>query len=358
MLTMLLAQSLYLPPKASTVAPEVDTLFNWILGVTAFFCLLIFVTMAYFAIKYRHRPGRVAPESTAHSTALELTWTIIPIIIVLVIFYYGFKGFLDESVVPPNAYEVNVHSQMWSWGFVYPNGFLSDELHVPKGRPIRLVLTSSDVVHSLYMPAMRVQKMTVPGRYNRIWIEATKSGTFPIYCAQYCGTKHSEMLSKLVVHDSDAEFQKWLADASDLTKNPLFKTNGPKWAGEQVMKSHGCFQCHSTDGKAGTGPTLKDVFGSQVVTDHGTITADENYVHESVLYPQAKIVKGFGPVMPSFLGTVKDNEIGWIIAYLKSISTNYKEQTLSLPAPGGQPATAPASGASAPAPGASVPAPK
>jgi cytochrome c oxidase subunit 2 len=318
----------------------VDTLFNWILGVTAFFCLLIFVLMAYFAWRYRHRPGHEGGEAAGHSTALELTWTIIPSIISLVIFYYGFRGFLDESVIPPNAYEVQVRSWMWGWGFVYPNGFESNELHVPKDRPIRLVLTSNDVVHSLYLPAMRVQKMTVPGRYNRFWFEATQAGEFPIYCAQYCGTSHSKMLSKVVVHNTPEEFATWLEKASDLTTDPHFT---PKWAGEQIMKAKGCFQCHSTNGTAGTGPTLKDVFGSQVVTNEGTVTADENYIHESVLYPQKKIVKGFTPVMPSFLGSLKDREIGWIIAYLKSISANYHGGDLN-PAP----ATAPAPGGAAP----------
>ena len=341
MFTTLLAQSLYLPPKASTVAPEVDNLFNWILATTAFFCLLIFVMMAYFMIKYRHQPGREGGSAAGHSTALELTWTIIPTIISLVIFYYGFKGFLDESVVPPNAYEVQVRSWMWGWGFVYPNGFESNELHIPKDRPIRLVLTSNDVIHSLYLPAMRVQKMTVPGRYNRFWVEATQVGEYPIYCAQYCGTSHSEMLSKVVVHKDDAEFSKWLDYESDPSRHPGFT---PAKGGEDLMRARGCFQCHSMTGAAGTGPSLKDVFGSQQVTDQGNVLADENYVRESILYPQKKIVKGFGPVMPSFLGSLKDNQIDWIIAYLKSNSVNFKGGDLVTPSA----ATAPAPGSASP----------
>jgi cytochrome c oxidase subunit 2 len=315
-----LANSLYFPPSASTVAPHVDALFNGILIVTAFFCLLIFVLMIAFAIKFRHRPGKTIGAPAGHSTALELTWTIIPIIICIVIFYYGFKGYLDETVVPPNAYEIQVHSQMWNWSFEYPNGHIDPELHIPKGQPVHLILESADVVHSLYIPAFRVQKMTVPGRYNRIWVQATRLGEYPIYCAQYCGTQHSQMMSKCVVHDP-ADFAKWLEVASNPEKQKGFT---PEKAGKQVMTAHGCFQCHTTNGSALIGPTLKDVFGSDVLLQDGShVHADENYVHESILYPQKKIVKGFGPVMPSFLGTLKDREIGWIIAYLKSISSHY-----------------------------------
>jgi cytochrome c oxidase subunit 2 len=331
MLTFL-AQSAYLPPKASTVAPYVDLLFNAILFITAFFCLLIFVMMGVFAFKYRHRPGNEGGESPGHSTALELTWTIIPTIIVLVIFYYGFKGFLNETVVPPNAYEINVQSRMWNWGFVYPNGHVDPELHIPKDRPIRLVLTSDDVIHSLYIPAFRVQKMTVPGRYNRFWVEATQAGDFPVYCAQYCGTNHAEMITKCIVHEQ-ADFNAWLEVASNPEKQSGFT---PARAGEQIMKARGCFQCHSMDGSASTGPTLKDAFGrTEALSDGSTITVDENYIRESIYYPQKKIVKGFGPVMPAFLGSLKDREIDWIIAYLKNNSAHF--QAGDAPAPASAP---------------------
>lgn len=316
----ILAQSAYLPPKASTVAPEVDGLFNTILGITTFFCLLIFVSMIVFAIKYRHRVGHEGGASPGHSTALELTWTIIPTIIVLTVFYYGFKGFLNETVVPPNAYEVQVDGYMWGWAFTYPNGHVDPELHIPKDRPVRLVLSSKDVIHSLYLPAFRMQKSAVPGRYNRFWVQATQLGEFPVYCAQYCGQNHAEMITKVVVHDA-AEFPKWLEVASDLSKQPGFT---PVKAGAQLVAARGCTNCHHTDGTASTGPTFKDLFGKQEALNDGTVTVDENYIRESILYPQKRIVKGFGPVMPAFLGSLKDNEIDWIIWYLKSISANYK----------------------------------
>ncbi|HYO07926.1 MAG TPA: cytochrome c oxidase subunit II [Tepidisphaeraceae bacterium] len=340
MLTTILAQQLYLPPKASTVAPDVDALFNWILGITIFFCLLIFIGIVVFGIKYRHRRGHEGGNSPGHSTALELTWTIIPTIIVLIIFYYGFRGFLDQTVVPPNAYEIQVDSYMWGWGFIYPNGHVNPELHIPKNRPIRLVLTSRDVIHSLYIPAFRVQKMTVPGRYNRFWVEATQTGEFPILCAQYCGTSHSEMLTKAVVHEQ-ADFAAWLEKASDLSKQPEFEKQGPAWAGAQIVKARGCLQCHSLDGSAGQGPTLKDLFGKQEVLNDGTVTVDENYISESILDPAKRVVKGFQPIMPSFRGSLKPQEIDWINWYLKSISANYKGGSPPMGAPaGGAPAGA------------------
>jgi len=322
LMTHILAQSAYLPPKASTIAPEVDRVFNAILIITAFFCLLIFTGVTVFAIKYRHRPGHEGGESPGHSTALELTWTIVPTIIVLVIFYYGFRGYLDMTVVPPNAYEIQVNSRTWAWSFLYPNGYESPDLHIPRNRPVRLVLTSQDVIHSLYLPAFRSQKQAVPGRYNRFWIQGTELGEYPIYCAQYCGTSHSEMLAKLIVHEP-ADFDQWLETASNLEKRPEFQQQGPAWAGEQLVRARGCLQCHSLDGSASTGPTFKDLFGRQEALADGTVTVDENYIRESILYPNKRVVKGFQPVMPSFLG-MKDKEIDWIEWYLKSLSSHYQ----------------------------------
>ena len=334
--THILAQSAYLPPKASTYAPEVDRVFNGILLITTFFCLLIFAGMLYFAIKYRHRPGHEGGESPGHSTALELTWTIVPTIIVLVVFYYGFRGYLDMTVVPPNAYEITVESKMWNWGFVYPNGHVNPELHIPQNRPVRLILTSGDVIHSLYIPAFRSQKQAVPGRYNRFWIQATELGEYPVYCAQYCGTNHSEMITKLVVH-APADFDAWLETASNLEKRPEFQQQGPAWAGNEIIKGRGCLQCHSLDGSAGTGPTFKDLFGRQETLNDGSVAVDENYVRESILYPNKHIVQGYQAVMPSFLGQLKDREIDWIIAAMKTHSVNFKGGT-----PSGGPPAAPA----------------
>ena len=350
--THILAQSAYLPPKASTYAPEVDRVFNAILLITTFFCLLIVAGMLYFAIRYRHRPGHEGGESPGHSTALELTWTIVPTIIVLTIFYYGFRGYLDMTVVPPNAYEITVESKMWNWGFVYPNGHVNPELHIPKNRPVRLILTSGDVIHSLYIPAFRAQKQAVPGRYNRFWIQGTQAGDFPVYCAQYCGTSHSEMITRVVVHEP-ADFDAWLETASNPEKQPDFT---PARAGAQLIQRRGCQQCHSLDGSAGTGPTFKDLFGRQEALGDGSVQVDENYIRESILYPNKRIVQGFQAVMPSYLGSLKDKEIDWIIAALKQNSQHFKGGgagvTGAPPAvPGGvQPVQSAQPGATQPAP--------
>jgi cytochrome c oxidase subunit II len=314
--------SIYMPPEASTVAPQVDWLFNFILGITIFFCVLIFAGMLVFCIKYRHRPGHTGGASPGHSTGLELTWTIIPTIIVLVVFFYGFRGFLDMAVVPPNAYEIIVQSKMWNWAFQYPNGTVTSELHVPKDRPIRIVLTSDDVIHSFYIPAFRTQKMSVPGRYNRAWFQATKLSPpegFPIYCAQYCGTNHSEMISKVIVEEQ-TNFDRWLENASNPEKQADFT---PAGQGEKLYKARGCAGCHTVDGSHSTGPSWKDMFGSKVsLSDGSTVVAEENYVRDSVLYPSKQIVQGYPAVMPSFLGQLKDKEIGWLIDYMKTVSVH------------------------------------
>jgi cytochrome c oxidase subunit 2 len=185
----------------------------------------------------------------------------------------------------------------------------------------------------LYIPAFRSQKQAVPGRYNRFWIQATETGEYPVYCAQYCGTNHSKMITKIVVHDP-SDFDKWLEIASNPEKQAGFT---PVKAGEQLFKAKGCLNCHTLDGNGSTGPTFKDLFGRQETLNDGAVTVDENYIRESVLYPNKHIVKGFQPQMPSFLGSLRDREIDWIIAALKAHSANYKGG-----APNGTPASAPA----------------
>src|SRR3954468_10606928 len=231
--------SFWMPEQASTVAGSVDGLYNFIYYLSLFFFLLITFLVIWFIIKYRHREGGTVHEPAAgHSTALELTWTIIPTVLVLVIFYYGFRGFINMMVEPPNSYEVVVNARMWSWNFTYPGGqIVSDELHIPVNTPIRFVTTSDDVIHSLFLPAMRVKRDVVPGRYNRFWVEATKTGTFDIYCAEYCGQKHSMMLSKVVVHEAD-DFKKWLEEQKDWTGRL-----SPVEAGQGLIRTRGCVQC-------------------------------------------------------------------------------------------------------------------
>jgi len=344
----------WMPKQASTFAPQVDNLFYFILWVSVFFFMLVAILMVIFVIKYRHREGHTATPTPSHSTALELTWTVIPTILVLTMFYFGFKAYMDMAVAPPNSYEVQVTAQTWAWSFTYPNGYTSGaELHVPRGVPVRLVLSSQDVIHSLFIPNFRIKKDAVPGRYNRFWFEATEVGEYPIYCAEYCGAQHSEMLGKVVVHPvnardvnpagSEAEkitFSEWLEKASDWEKAGI----APAEAGKKLYDR--CKQCHSLDGSAGTGPTFKDLWGREEEMSDGTkILVDENYVHESIINPNAHIVKGYPSpsVMPTFKGQLKEpRDINAIIALLKTISTHTKPDADVASTQQASPATQPA----------------
>lgn len=314
-----LAASFWMPEGASTYAGEIDRLFNFILYLSIFFFVLIAAMMALFIWRYRHRPGGPEHGQPTHSTALELTWTIIPTILVVIIFYGGFKSYLRMSVAPPNAYEIQVTGRMWNWSFTYPNGHTDSELHIPVNTPIRLVMTSEDVIHSFFVPAFRIKRDLLPQRFNKLWFQAHQTGTFDIYCAEYCGTGHSVMRGQVFVQEP-GEFRKWLEEAA---KWELRMT--PVQAGQMFYEKRGCVQCHSIDGSRIIGPSFKDFFGRQVVTADGkSLLADENYIHESIVDPGAKISAGFDNVMPSFKTSLREQDIAAIIAYLKTISQHHK----------------------------------
>ena len=313
--------SFWLPPDASTTAHNVDWLFQFILGISVFFFLLIVAVMIFFVIRFRRRAGHAAEDSPSHNTALEITWTVIPVILVAVIFYFGFKGFIDMATPPGNAYEVQVEGQKWSWTFTYPNGYVDSNLHVPVDRPVILVMSSADVIHSLFIPAFRVKQDVVPGRYTKIWFEATEVGEFDIFCAEYCGTSHSDMLAKAVVHGPGG-FETWLAEASN-----FLATMSPVDAGRKLVQVRGCFQCHTTDGTARIGPSFKEVFGrSRALATGQKVVVDENYIRESILEPMAQVAAGYDPVMPTYQGRLKDDEILAIIEYMKSLSGAGEEE--------------------------------
>ena len=306
----------WMPVQASTGAPAVDRLFFFILWLSVAFFVLIVGLMVLFVVRYRRRAARTAPDaSPSHNTALELTWTIIPLILVIVIFAWGFKVFMDMSTPPGNAYEVLVTGQKWKWLFTYPNGHVDENLHVPVDTPVRLVMTSEDVIHSFYVPAFRMKKDVVPGRYTKAWFRANRTGEFQVYCAEYCGTSHSDMLSMVVVHEPGG-FESWLEKAAD-----FLNTMSPAEAGAKLVAQRGCAQCHSVDGRGGIGPSLKGVFGHQVQLVSGPpLVADEDYIRESILEPQARVVAGYQPVMPTYKGRLKDAEITAIIEYLKVLA--------------------------------------
>lgn len=313
-----IAAGFWMPKQGSTSAARVDWLFYWITGISTFFFALVVFLLLYFVWKYRARPGHVEQPSAEHNTPLEVTWTVVPVLIVVWIFWEGFTGFVDLATPPENAYEVQVLGQKWNWSFTYDNGVTSPDLHVPVDTDVRLIMTSQDVIHSLYIPEFRIKRDAVPGRYEKEWFHATATGDYQIFCAEYCGTQHSSMLSKVIVQ-TPAEFKKWLdAEGNFIEKLPPDKL----WeGGQKLYNQRGCKQCHSIDGTVGIGPSFKGIWGHQAsLVGGGSVMVDENYVRESILEPQAKIVAGFqAGVMPTFQGRLKDKEITAIIEYLKTL---------------------------------------
>ncbi|HEY0009346.1 MAG TPA: cytochrome c oxidase subunit II [Tepidisphaeraceae bacterium] len=343
-----------LPPGNATIAAEIDWLTWFILWVCIIFGGLVFLATILISIRYRFRAGvNEKGKGPTHSTLLEIVWSVIPGIIVLLIAIWGFQGYINYTVAPQNALEIQVEGRKWNWAFTYPNGYTEDTLHVPKGVPIRLIMSSQDVIHSLYFPTFRIKKDVVPGRYNKMWFTATevsplkeglsyenpdsfagptadKDSGFPIYCTEYCGTNHSTMLTRVHVHPDTASYQAWL----DLASDPFKRNKPPVEIGAQFYISKGCATCHSSDGTTGVGPTWKDLFGKEgKFQDGATYVADENYIRESILYPTKHLVQGYPPNMPSYLGKLSDREISALVRYMKSISTHYKGTPDELKAP-------------------------
>ena len=306
--------SLWFPAPSSTGAADVDRLFFFILGICTLFFVLIVGLMTWFVWRYRSRPGHSPAATASHNNWLEITWSVIPAILVGVIFLWGFLGYVNARTPPDNSYEIQVVAKKWSWAFIYPNGHVDNNLHVPVGRPVTLVMSSDDVIHSLYVPAFRLKMDLVPGRYSKTWFEATTVGEHILFCAEYCGTGHSTMNAKVVVHAS-GEFEKWLEEAANFMDDLT-----PVQAGEILYTRRGCVQCHSVDGSAKAGPSFKEVFGTeQRMSDGNTLVVDENYLRESILEPQAKVRQGYRPVMPTYKGQLNDEELSALIQYIKSL---------------------------------------
>lgn len=312
----------WMPEQAAEQAGQVDSLFYLIFWICMFFFTLLMAVMVIFAIRYRRREeGEAVEPSPSHNTKLEVLWTAIPVALVLVIFYFGFRAYMDQVTPPTDAYEIQVTGQKWKWSFTYPNGYIDELLHVPADRPVRLVMTSEDVIHSMSIPAFRVKQDVVPGRYTKVWFTAIEPGQYDIYCAEYCGDQHSAMISTVYVHTPE-EFDAWIAENSDVLGSGSLADGG-----ERIYNILGCKQCHSLDGAPGVGPTFQDLYGSERrFRDGDPLTADEDYIRESVLDPMAKVSLGFEPVMPTFQGRIKDREITALIAFLKTLSVHVSDE--------------------------------
>ncbi|MBW8888261.1 MAG: cytochrome c oxidase subunit II [Fibrobacteres bacterium] len=308
------AKTFWLPEKASTFTSIVDPAFDLYLWISVFFFGLIVILITVFTFKYlRRRPDQLATAQITHNLTLELSWTIIPLIIVMALFFVGMKGFLHMRVAPSGYMQVNVKGQKWSWSFEYPAGAVNDTLVVPVNTPVKLAMTSRDVIHSFFIPAFRAKADVLPNRWNAIWFQATRTGVFPVECTQYCGTNHSYMWTAVKVVEPDV-YQEWLANASDPGKG---KT--PEQFGALLYQKRGCNACHSIDGSKGVGPSWKGLYGRQETTNMGMVMVDEAYLKESMMVPTAKVVTGFQPVMPVFQGVLSDREIAALMAYIKSL---------------------------------------
>jgi len=298
------------PQRASTQAGNVDALYIFLVIVAAMMTLLIFVSILYFAARYRHRRG-VPAEQIEGSIPLEITWSIIPLGVFMVIFLWGAVVYFKSRTPPRDATEVYVVAKQWMWKLEHAEGQREiNQLHVPVGRDVKLIMTSQDVIHSFFVPAFRMKQDVLPGRYTMAWFRATQPGTYHLFCTQYCGTQHSGMIGSIVVMEP-AQYEAWMSGSPT---GPLSA------AGEKIFAELGCATCHRSDSQ-GRGPNLQGVFGKPVQLEDGrTVTADENYLRECILSPGDKRVKGFQPIMPTFQGLVSEEQVTALVAYVKSLS--------------------------------------
>jgi cytochrome c oxidase subunit 2 len=306
------------------VAPQVDHLLYYLLAVFFFFATLIAVLIVYFSIKYRRRSEDDEPVPIHGSLLLELLWSLIPFGIAMSIFVWGASVFVTLKRPPNDALQIYVVGRQWMWKVQHLEGNREiNEVHVPLGRAVKLLLTSEDVVHSFYVPAFRIKQDAVPGRYTTVWFQATKPGTYHLFCAEYCGTQHSGMIGRIVVLDP-REYESWLASGAAFASSgdPRSAAAGGvasvAAAGEALFAQLGCATCHRETSGA-LGPALTGLYGRTVELRGGaTVVADEGYLRESILNPQAKLVAGYEPVMPTFKGLVDEEGLLQLITYIKS----------------------------------------
>jgi cytochrome c oxidase subunit 2 len=319
----------WFPEGASSFAPQVDFLFTVILWICIVFFVPIVIAMGYFMWVYRERPGYRGSPEALHNTAIEITWTVVPTIVVVWVFWEGAMGYLDMARIPKGTVDVNVTAKKWQWAFKYENGGEHEVIPVenasvkelpllvlPVDRDIKMIMRSDDVLHSFYIPAFRAKRDVVPGRYNYMWFHTTKEGLYDLFCTEYCGDNHSQMNAKVKVV-SQEEYKKALEKAIQEPEDPLER-------GRLLYKRQGCSTCHNAgaEGASGPGPSYNGSWGKPVQLESGTEVAfDENYVRESILNPQAKARKGYGKASPmnSYAGKLKDDQIDALITFIKSL---------------------------------------
>lgn len=297
------------PEQASTYATRVDAFFFFLLGVTGFFAILIAVLVLYFAIKYRRRSEDERPKGSVGSLRLEMAWTVVPLLLALYIWYWGAELFFMWARPPNDALEIYVVAKQWMWKAQHLTGQQEiNQIHVPLDQPVKLTMISQDVIHSFFVPAFRVHQDVLPNRYTTVWFQATKPGKFQLFCSQYCGTNHSKMIGEVVVMERE-RYKSWLeigADGSLATQ------------GRKLFQKLQCVVCHSADARA-RGPVLESLYETQVFLQAGRVVADDAYLRESILFPDAKIKAGFQPIMPSYKGLVNEEEVRQLLAFIKAL---------------------------------------
>jgi cytochrome c oxidase subunit 2 len=304
------------PEQASQVAGQVDAFYLFLVLITTFFSLLIAILILFFIVKYRQSPDRKAVQIHG-STLLEIIWTVIPLGITMVIFVWGAVLYYHIQNPPNNSLEIYGVAKQWMWKFQHPGGQREiNSLHVPIGRPVKVTLISQDVIHDFFVPAFRVKQDVLPNRYVYSWFTPSKPGTYHLFCSQYCGTNHSAMIGEVVVMQPE-DYAEWLASG---------KAEGSLASqGEKLFQEFSCTTCHRPDSGA-RGPNLQGLYGRPVrLTDNRVVVADDNYIRESILNPNAKVVAGFQPIMPTFQGVISEEGLIQITEYIKHMSQQESE---------------------------------
>lgn len=307
----------FMPEQGTQIAKQLDNLYGFLLVVSFISCAILIGGMIYFVTKYKRKSANDKTAYITHDTRLEVLWSVIPLIIFLVVFAWGWVIYHDMRAMPKNALEIQVTGKQWSWTAEYKNGVKATEIVVPVNKDIKLILASDDVIHSFYVPSFRIKQDAVPGRYTALWFNAEKLGEFHVFCAELCGMSHSAMITKLKVV-SQEDFEKWLVSESEVGQLPMAQR------GAKYFQTRACASCHNVDSAAvKIGPSLFQRWGKESVQDDGSkIQFDENHVRESLLQPQARIAMGFPKPspMPSFQGQISESELSAIIEYIKSLN--------------------------------------
>ena len=315
----------WMPVAASETAKDVDATFNFIMWINYVFTALILALLVIFIVKYRRRPGVVADQSITHNTPIEIIWSVLPTILVAVIFWQGYVTFLDLRTPPQDTLKIRVKAYMWGWNFFYPDGtMVAQEVAVPKGQPVEFIMSSQDTLHSLHLPAFRQKQDVLPDRYTKVWFDTERVGDYRIYCTEYCGQDHSNMYARLQIMEQE-DFDAWFKVRSNPMNNPA---TGEEWetmelAGEYLYTYYGCKSCHSIDGSAGIVPSFQEtasLWGQERrLADGSTVTVDETYFATSITNPHDQLVEGFGPLM-SLFPSIDEQQRTALETYVRTLS--------------------------------------